>query len=95
MKTILQFGYKKGIPTGVPLLDCRVIKNPYKVGVSEDVLKAQVRASPEFGKVVKQGFKLLTESDTIACGCLWGVHRSGAVAEELAKLYPNTKILKV
>lgn len=95
-KTIIQFGYKNvnSIPKGVPLLDCRVIKNPYKSGVSAEVLKNQVKLNPEFGKLIKQGVSLLNNNDTIACGCLYGIHRSGAVVEELAKIYPNVKVLK-
>lgn len=95
-KTIIQFGYKNvnNIPKGIPLLDCRVISNPYKSGVSAEHLKAQVKLNPEFGKLVKHGVSLLHKNDTIGVGCLYGVHRSGAVSEELSKLIPGTKILK-
>lgn len=88
-KTIKQFGYKfvdSANLRGLPVLDCRVIPNPFIRGVSDTFLKNKVREHPLFNTVVKEGLALLETHDTILVGCLFGKHRSGAVAEELSKI---------
>lgn len=86
-KEIRQFGFKF-IHTdkliGMPVLDCRVIKNPYSRLLSEQAQKQIVRDSPLFEEVVQAGMQLLAKHDVILVGCLYGKHRSGAVSEELA-----------
>lgn len=96
-KTIIQFGVKhKDISTlgDIPYVDCRVLPNPYVKGVSDEVLKNRIKGFPEFKALVSKGEELLRFNDTIAVFCLYGIHRSGAVAEELARLFPGSKILK-
>ena len=88
IKKIVQFGFKFIDPMklkGVPVLDCRVIKNPYSKFLSEDAQKEIVRNNPLFNEVVAVGVQLLSEHDKIFVGCLFGKHRSGAVSEEIAK----------
>ena len=87
-KRIIQFGFKnidKDKLRGVPVLDCRVMVNPFVRGLSDDVMIARVRANPLFEEVVQIGLQLLAKHDTVFVGCLFGKHRSGAVAAELAK----------
>jgi RNase adaptor protein for sRNA GlmZ degradation len=85
-KKIVQFGYKwTDPPVDVPTIDCRVIQNPFVRGLSDAVLKARVRQHPKFMELVYTGIGLLQAYDTIAVGCAFGRHRSGAVAEEIAK----------
>ena len=95
-KTIIQFGYKNSntMPKDIPLVDCRVLRNPYIPGVADDILKEKVKYLPGFGDMVKAGVFLLRTNDTIGIGCLYGKHRSGAVAESIAKLI-GAKIIKV
>jgi len=87
-KRIYQFGFKFFSPSALgwnPVVDCRIMRNPFRQGIPEDVLKADVRALPEFEGLVQYGMFHLNEVDVIYVGCLYGRHRSGAVAEEIAK----------
>jgi len=86
MKTIITFGYNlpTQLPEGCPVIDCRVIKNPYS-NYKHDPEGARrvVRSDPFFEQLVKRGTEALLMYDTVAVGCLYGVHRSGTVAEEI------------
>lgn len=87
MTKIIQFGYKYVRPEqleGLPVLDCRVIPNPFQWGVADAVLIERVRTNPEFPKVVERGLQLIAEHGAVYVGCAYGKHRSGAVAQELA-----------
>lgn len=84
-KTIVQFAFKQLQPHGLPTIDCRVLPNPYQKGIPDTVLRERVRALPNFEDVVNAGVELLSEKDKIWVGCLYGRHRSVAVAEEIAK----------
>jgi len=87
-KEIIQFAYKKHPEQnmwGLPTLDCRVIQNPFVRGMPDEIAFARVRANPLFDSVVSKGVQLLSQHDKIYCGCLYGKHRSGAVATELSK----------
>lgn len=87
-KLIVQFGFKFATAEqlkGKNIVDCRVIQNPYVKGVSSELLKTQVRQSPEFMQLVALAIKRLSTEDEVYIGCTFGKHRSGAVAEEVAK----------
>lgn len=87
-KRIVQFGYKWVSPESMnwgPVLDCRVIKNPWTRGTPDEVLFAAVRMHTLFPEVVFNGVKMLEEHDVIYVGCQFGKHRSGAVSREIAK----------
>jgi RNase adaptor protein for sRNA GlmZ degradation len=82
VKRIFQFGYAKGAPAGVPLVDCRRIPNPFRLAESER--EPFVRSHPLFPVIVAEALRLLSEADAIGIGCTYGVHRSGVVAREVA-----------
>ena len=87
-KTIKQFGFKNITDPfklkGLPVLDCRVIKNPFVRGLPDAFMIEVVRKHPLFEQVVQEGVQLLAKHDTIFVGCLFGKHRSGAVSQEIA-----------
>jgi RNase adaptor protein for sRNA GlmZ degradation len=86
-KQIYQFGFKnvdENKLRGEAVLDCRIIKNPFVRGIPDAVLIEKVRTNPLFEQVVKQGVQMLKTNDSIFVGCLFGKHRSGAVAQEIA-----------
>jgi len=85
MKTILQFGFKNGVPEGVPVIDCRAIPNPYHASDDPKEVARIVRASKYFNALTMKACWALAHRDTIAIGCTHGVHRSGEVAKEVAK----------
>lgn len=87
MKTIIQFAFTKVDESELPeelVVDCRCIRNPYRKGVADGVLRAEVRKSAGFLEAVFKGVALLEKSDVIYVGCAYGRHRSVAVAEEIA-----------
>lgn len=87
MKKVIQFGYNVRVPEGIPLVDCRVIKNPYpKFAHDRVAARHAVRSDPNFAGLVVQAEELLRKHDVIGIGCGYGVHRSGAVVEELEGL---------
>jgi RNase adaptor protein for sRNA GlmZ degradation len=97
MKTIYQFGYRNSQPPeGFPTVDCRTIPNPWTRGdnASDEERKAKVRLDPRFESLVDHGVSLLESWDLIAVGCVFGKHRSGAVADEIAKR-TGAEIVKV
>ena len=84
--TILQYSFKYDeIPDAAPIVDCRVIDNPYRKFKHEEDRYQAVRRSPKFESLVIKGVKLLQLTDIIVVACAYGKHRSGAVAEEIAK----------
>lgn len=97
MKTILQFGFKwmrtdsligkHGFGEDSPVVDCRVLKNPYSPSLSTDECMAMACMDPLFTRVVEEGLAGLSWSETIAVGCSYGKHRSGAVAREIARRF--------
>lgn len=94
MKTILQLSYKYDeFPKEVPVVDCRVINNPYHKNKSERAMMEAVVANPLFPKVVDSGVELLQTVDTIVVACAYGKHRSGTVARTIAKR-TGAKIVK-
>ena len=84
MKVIQQFGFKFKSPIGA-VLDCRVLPNPFKHGVPDEVLIERVRGLEGFNELVQKGVQLLAKHDEIYVGCAFGRHRSGAVAQEIAR----------
>jgi RNase adaptor protein for sRNA GlmZ degradation len=85
MTTIKQFGFKfVQPPEGAVVLDCRVIKNPFSRGIADQVLLERVRNSPGYAEVINQGLQLIAKNKEVWVGCLYGRHRSAAVAQELA-----------
>ena len=87
-KKILQFGYSVRVPEGIPLVDCRAIKNPYP-RYKHDRAKAReaVRMDRFFMPIVQQASRLLEKHEIIAVGCGYGVHRSGFVIDELKRRF--------
>ena len=88
-KIIHQFGVKYHPipkPEGMPYVDCRILPNPFVKGVSDAELKVRVTKLLGFDTLVQRGVKLLETNDEISIFCLFGKHRSGAVAEEEARL---------
>lgn len=89
-KLIVQFGMRHhgdaAAKHEIPLVDCRIIPNPYRRGarVSDDEQRAKVREEPQFEGLVRYGASLLKRRDVIGVACLYGRHRSVAVAEEIA-----------
>lgn len=84
-KRVVQFSFKlQGAPPGLPVVDCRIIPNPFAAHASDERRLAAVRQDHRFESLVKRGVALLLLHDTIAVGCTWGKHRSGAVALEIA-----------
>ena len=76
--TVYQFSYKRhGRPTGWPTLDCRRLPNRMSV--------AAARRLPRFQAMVAEGVELLRVHGKLAVGCLYGRHRSVAVAEEIVR----------
>ncbi len=90
MKTIYQFGFRNGPPKEEwgPVFDCRSLPNPFKRGVPDVQLRALVAANPRFPGIVQEAVSTLGQPgvQSIAIGCLFGKHRSGAVADAVAKL---------
>jgi len=86
-KTIYQFAYVRppSLQGGVKVLDCRVLPNPFVRGVPDDILKVRVRKLAGFEYLVMQGVSALKGADVLYVGCLYGRHRSGAVAEAIAE----------
>lgn len=89
MKVIYQFGVKNFDVTtlgNMPRLDCRILPNPFIRGVSDEILKETVKKLPAFAGLVSEGVKLLETHNKLAIFCLYGKHRSGAVAEAVARI---------
>ena len=76
--TVYQFSYKRhGRPTGWPTLDCRRLPNRMSV--------AEARRLPRFQAMVQEGVLMLQHFGKLAVGCMYGRHRSVAVAEEIVR----------
>ncbi len=94
MKVIYQLSFKlDNLPKGVPIVDCRVIRNPFKRFLTDKARKEAVRNDRKFNDLVEKAITLLQENDEIVIACTHGRHRSGAIAEEVA-LRTNAKIRK-
>lgn len=76
-----------------PLVDCRVLRNPYRAVHSDRERKALVRMDPKFMGVVQQALDRLEGSNEVYIGCGFGKHRSVSVAEAAASMYPDTVIV--
>jgi hypothetical protein len=86
-KTIYQFGSKfHDVPEGMPSIDCRGLPNPYKRGVSDEILRGMVKRLPGFDDLVAKGVEILKTNDNISVFCLFGKHRSAAVSSTIATL---------
>lgn len=89
-KLIVQFSIKHhgdaAAKHEIPLVDCRIIPNPWRRGdrASDDERRAKVREEPQFEGLVRYGTSLLARHKAIGVACLFGRHRSVAVAEEIA-----------
>jgi len=86
MKRVIQFSYKLdgSPPEGVPVIDCRVIQNPYRQADTDAARIELVKKHSAFLVLVETGVGVLAVQDAIAVGCTWGRHRSGAVARAIA-----------
>lgn len=84
---VYQFAYRR---TSVEIawmdkvVDCRLMPNPFRHGVPDDVLRQRVRNLREFEPTVARGVQLIAQHGVVYIGCLFGRHRSVAVAEEVA-----------
>ena len=86
MKTIYQLSFKyNNFPKGVPVVDCRVIENPYKRYLTDKARMEAVRRNRHFNPLVEKAVAYLGAGDEVVIACAYGKHRSGAVAEEVAK----------
>lgn len=84
MKRVVQFGFSVQVPDGIPLVDCREIRNPYpRYKNNPAMARETVRLDPNFMRTVQKALDLLRKHDVIGVGCGYGVHRSGTVVEEL------------
>ena len=86
-KTIIQFGFRNVLHSmlqGKIVVDCRVLRNPYKHGVPDEQLREQVTQDPKFHEIVSRATSLLQQYDRVYIGCEFGRHRSGAVARAVA-----------
>jgi len=79
---IIQFGYKLEVPKGIPLVDCRILPNPFRVQ-DDQQKRILVTNNRWFKTLVAEGVGLLKNYDTIGVGCAYGVHRSGMVVEAI------------
>lgn len=88
-KRIYQFGFKnsKLPPKNVPVVDCRVIPNPF--GLPDRERARAVQRHPMFEALVQQALELLQSHDAIAVGCEYGRHRSGTVVKEIDIRFPD------
>lgn len=89
-KSIVQFGYRTNPPPEVrekrmPVVDCRVIPNPFGRADSTEGRKAIVRKNPWFEPLVAAAVNILDTTDVVYIGCGYGRDRSGAVADEVAR----------
>lgn len=82
---IIQFGYNKGVPKGMPVVDCRRIKNPFGRVKNDAEMEAWVRGDLYFERIVVEAVQLIASNQQVAIGCSYGRHRSLIVAEEVAK----------
>ena len=83
---IIQFGYKyQEPPVKAQVVDCRIIPNPWSPGISDVEAKHRVTSSGHFERLVARAVQLIAAGETVWIGCTFGRHRSGAVAEEVAK----------
>jgi RNase adaptor protein for sRNA GlmZ degradation len=84
-KTIIQFGYNVRVPQDVvAIIDCRGIANPYpKYAHDRVAARWQVRNDPLFEGLVSRAMNTLEMYNVIGIGCGYGVHRSGAVVQEV------------
>lgn len=73
---VYQFSFKRhGRPKSLPVLDARRLPNRMSV--------AAARSLPGFKALVAEGIAMLRQHGEIAVGCLYGRHRSVAVAQEI------------
>lgn len=85
-KVIYQLGFKVDkIPKNLPIVDCRVIKNPFSRSLSDGEIIKKVYKDRHFRGLVEQGLELLRENDVIVVACLYGKHRSWAVADMVGR----------
>lgn len=100
MRKIVQFGFKfadpsefvktvEGFGEDSPVVDCRVLKNPYTPYLSAEECMQMAESDPLFEKVVAEGVAGLEWSQVIAVGCAYGKHRSGAVIREIVRRYED------
>ena len=87
MKIIYQLGYKVDtFPVDIPIVDCRVIRNPYSPTKSKDQMEREVRQSSVFMILVLDSIKLLENYNSVIIACSYGRHRSGEVVKETVRI---------
>lgn len=91
VKKIIQFGYNVKVPEGIPLVDCRVIPNPWNIG-DPVAQRHAVRNHPSFPGLVDEAEALLKSHPVIGVGCGYGVHRSGTVVDALERRFRRGQI---
>jgi UPF0042 nucleotide-binding protein len=89
------FGFKFGLPPGIPnpvsLVDCRPFKNPHFITQLKPLtgehpaVQQFCRNDPMFKRRLQQAVEELGDDTRLAAGCFGGKHRSVAFVELLAK----------
>jgi len=93
MKTIYQLGFKLDlIPNNVPIVDCRVIPNPFRIDKSDAKIEREVRSHPSFEILVEKALKFLLMGDSIVIACQFGRHRSGVVTKEVSERLSKMRV---
>lgn len=74
------------LPPDWPVLDCRVIDNPYSKHKTDAARFDAIRNHPYFNVLVAHGVAKYKKYGKVACGCDFGRHRSRVVAEEIGRI---------
>lgn len=86
-KIIYQLGFKvDDFPPTVPIVDCRIIRNPFSMCGADEEREKAVRDDINFDRLVGEcTYLLLTQYDELIVACSYGRHRSGEVVKEVRR----------
>lgn len=109
MTTIYSFGYKMNGadqfattgPMAPRIFDCRLLNNPHndpelrRMTGRDKAVQRMVLKSTKATAMLEQAYQWAQDhpDQPIAFGCAYGKHRSVALAELLAKLLPDAKVI--